>query len=112
MSRRAYVPDRGDIVWLQFNPQAGHEQAGHRPALVLSPASYNRRSGLMLCCPMTSQMKGYPFEVLITSDTDRDSLVLADQVKSLDWKVRKAVKKGTASIEVIAETLSKLQTLL
>jgi len=111
-SKRSYVPDRGDIVWLQFNPQAGHEQAGHRPALVLSPASYNRRSGLMLCCPMTSQMKGYPFEVLIASDADRDSMVLADQVKSLDWRVRKAVKKGTASIEVIAETLSKLQTLL
>ena len=111
MGKRSYVPDRGDIVWLQFNPQAGHEQAGHRPALVLSPASYNRRSGLMLCCPMTSQMKGYPFEVLIVSDADRDSVVLADQVKSLDWKVRKAVKKGTASIEVIAETLSKLQSL-
>lgn len=112
MNRRSYVPDRGDIVWLQFNPQAGHEQAGHRPALVLSPASYNRRSGLMLCCPMTSQRKGYPFEVVIAADTDRDSVVLADQVKSLDWKVRKAVKKGTASIDVIAETLSKLQTLL
>ena len=112
MSKRLYVPDRGDIVWLQFNPQAGHEQAGHRPALVLSPASYNRRSGLMLCCPMTSQRKGYPFEVVIEMDTDRESVVLADQVKSLDWKVRKAVKKGTASIDVIAETLSKLQTLL
>ena len=112
MSKRTYVPDRGDIVWLQFNPQAGHEQAGHRPALVLSPASYNRRSGLMLCCPMTSQRKGYPFEVVIEMDTDRESVVLADQVKSLDWKVRKAVKKGTASIDVIAETLSKLQTLL
>jgi mRNA interferase MazF len=112
MSKRPYVPDRGDIVWLQFNPQAGHEQAGHRPALVLSPASYNRRSGLMLCCPMTSQRKGYPFEVVIEVDTDRESVVLADQVKSLDWKVRKAVKKGTASIDVIAETLSKLQTLL
>ena len=112
MGTRSYVPDRGDIVRLQFNPQAGHEQAGHRPALVLSPASYNRRSGLMLCCPMTSQVKGYPFEVLITSGTDRDSVILADQVKSLDWKVRKAVKKGTASIEVIAGTLSKLHTLL
>ena len=112
MSKRPYVPDRGDIVWLQFNPQAGHEQAGHRPALVLSPASYNRRSGLMLCCPMTSQRKGYPFEVVIAAETDRESVVLADQVKSLDWKVRKAVKKGTASIDVIAETLSKLQTLL
>jgi mRNA interferase MazF len=112
MSRRSYVSNRGDIVWLQFNPQAGYEQAGHRPALVLSPASYNRRSGLMLCCPMTSQKKGYPFEVVIAVDTDRESMVLADQVKSLDWKVRKAVKKGTASIDVIAETLSKLQTLL
>jgi mRNA interferase MazF len=112
MSRRSYVPDRGDIVWLQFNPQAGHEQAGHRTALVLSPVSYNRRSGLMLCCPMTSQKKGYPFEVVIAVDTDRESVVLADQVKSLDWKARKAVKKGTASIDVIAETLSKLQTLL
>ena len=112
MSKRLYVPDRGDIVWLQFNPQAGHEQAGHRPALVLSPASYNRRSGLMLCCPMTSQRKGYPFEVVITVDTDRESVVLADQVKSLDWRVRKAVKKGTATIDVIAETLSKLQALL
>lgn len=112
MSKRLYVPDRGDIVWLQFNPQAGHEQAGYRPALVLSPVSYNRRSGLMLCCPMTSQRKGYPFEVVIEVDTDRESVVLADQVKSLDWKVRKAVKKGTVSIDVIVETLSKLQTLL
>jgi mRNA interferase MazF len=112
MSRRTYVPDRGDIVWLQFNPQAGHEQAGHRPALVLSPASYNRLSGLMLCCPMTTQKKGYPFEVVMADAPDRPSVVLADQVKSLDWKVRKAVKKGTAPSDVIAETLSKLQALL
>ena len=112
MSRRAYVPDRGDIVWLQFNPQAGHEQAGHRPALVLSPATYNRLSGLMLCCPMTSQKKGYPFEVVVADASDHPSVVLADQVKSLDWKVRKAVKKGTASSDVIAEALSKLQALL
>lgn len=112
MSRRAYVPDRGDIVWLQFNPQAGHEQAGHRPALVLSPTTYNRLSGLMLCCPMTSQKKGYPFEVVVADAPDHPSVVLADQVKSLDWKVRKAVKKGTASSDVIAETLSKLQALL
>jgi mRNA interferase MazF len=112
MSRRTYVPDRGDIVWLQFNPQAGHEQAGHRPALVLSPASYNRLSGLMLCCPMTSQKKGYPFEVVIVDTPDHTSVVLADQVKSLDWKVRKAVKKGMAPGDVIAETLSKLQALL
>lgn len=112
MRRSSYVPDRGDIVWLQFNPQAGHEQAGHRPALVLSPASYNRASGLMLCCPMTSQKKGYPFEVIINTEPDQTSVVLADQVKSLDWKVRKAVRKGTAPLNVVEETLSKLQALL
>lgn len=112
MRRSSYVPDRGDIVWLQFNPQAGHEQAGHRPALVLSPASYNRASSLMLCCPMTSQKKGYPFEVIINTEPDQISLVLADQVKSLDWKARKAVKKGSVPLEVVEETLSKLQALL
>lgn len=112
MSRRSYVPDRGDIVWLEFNPQAGHEQAGHRPALVLSPANYNRLSGLMLCCPMTTKRKSYPFEVVISDAREQASIVLADQVKSLDWKVRKAVKKGVVPSDVIAETLSKLQTLL
>lgn len=112
MSRRVYVPDRGDIVWLQFNPQAAHEQAGHRPALALSPVTYNRLSGRMLCCPMTSRKKGYPFEVVVADAPDQPSVVLADQVKSLDWKVRKVVKKGTASSDVIAETLSKLQALL
>jgi mRNA interferase MazF len=112
MKKPGYVPDRGDIVWLQFNPQSGHEQAGHQPALVLSPASYNRASGLMLCCPMTSHKKGYPFEVVISDDPDRTSVVLADQVKSLDWKTRRAVKKGAALPSVVMETLSKLQTLL
>lgn len=112
MSRRSYVPDRGDIVWLQFSPQAGHEQAGHRPALVLSPAAYNRLSGQMLCCLMTNHKKGYPFEVVVTDAPNYPSVVLADQVKSLDWKVRRAVKKGTATSDVIAETLSKLQALL
>jgi mRNA interferase MazF len=112
MKRPPYVPDRGDIVWLQFNPQAGHEQAGHRPALVLSPAAYNRRSGLMLCCPMTSQQKGYPFEVVMVDEPEHKSVVLADQVKSLDWKMRRAIKKGTAPLDVVAETLSKLHVLL
>lgn len=112
MKKSAYVPDRGDIVWLQFNPQSGHEQAGHRPALVLSPANYNRATGLMLCCPMTSQKKGYPFEVVMSTDPQRTSVVLADQVKSLDWKARKAVKKGAASLNIVMETLSKLQALL
>lgn len=89
---RRYVPDSGDIVWLYFDPQAGHEQAGHRPALVLSPASYNQKTDLMLCCPMTTQLKGYPFEVEISGE--RPGAALADQVKSLDWKARKAEFKG------------------
>ena len=112
MAGRKYVPDRGDVVWLQFTPQAGHEQAGHRPALVLSPASYNRRSGLMLCCPITSRVKGYPFEVALGEGQALEGVVLADQVKSLDWKARQASKKGRASSQVMAETLSKLQTLI
>ncbi|HMS85483.1 MAG TPA: endoribonuclease MazF [Nitrospira sp.] len=112
MKKSRYVPDRGEIVWLQFNPQAGHEQAGHRPALVLSPARYNKASGLMLCCPMTSHRKGYPFEVLVSDDPHRTSVILADQVKSLDWRMRQAVKKGVVSSVVLTETLSKLQTLL
>ncbi len=83
---RRYVPEVGDIVRLAFDPQAGHEQAGHRPALVLSPSSYNGKTRLMLCCPMTTQVKGYPFEVLIAGA--RPSAALADQVKGLDWVVR------------------------
>ena len=107
----AYVPDRGDVVWLMFDPQAGREQAGHRPALVLSPAAYNGRRGMMLCCPITSQIKGYPFEVRI-ADAGADGVVLSDQIKCLDWKARKAKKKGRASTQVVRETLLKLSTLL
>ena len=104
-----YVPDAGDIVWLQFSPQAGHEQAGHRPAVVLSPASYNR-IGLMLCCPMTTKRKGYPFEVAI--DDDRQSAVLADQVKSLDWRARDAQRKGRISDGELAEVRAKASALI
>lgn len=92
---RRYVPDSGDIVWLHFDPQAGHEHAGHRPAMVLSPSSYNHKTGLMLCCPMTTQVKGYPFEVEVIGE--RPGAVLADQVKSLDWRARKAELKGKVS---------------
>ena len=84
----SYVPDAGDIVWLEFSPQVGREQMGHRPALVLSPASYNSKTNLMLCCPLSTKIKGYPFEVLIGED--QSSVALADQIKSLDWKVRNA----------------------
>ena len=107
---RAFVPDAGDIVWLQFDPQADHEQAGHRPALVLSPAAYNGKTGLMLCCPMTTQIKGYPFEVRIAGDTD--SAVLADQVKSLDWRARRAKLKSRISAAELAEVRAKVMALV
>lgn len=108
---KMYVPERGDIVWLSFDPQAGHEQSGHRPALVLSPAAYNGKTGLMLCCPMTSQVKGYPFEVLVDGNSKKGA-ILADQVKSLDWKVREAEKKGKVSKDTLQEVLEKLGTIL
>ena len=107
-----YVPDRGDIVWLQFNPQTGHEQAGHRPALVLSPGVYNERTGLMLCCPVTSKVKGYPFEVAFPATSKITGVVLADQVKSLDWQSRQAKRKGKAPAAVVSETLAKIHALL
>jgi mRNA interferase MazF len=105
-----YVPDAGDVVWLHFDLQAGHEQAGHRPALVLSPARYNGARGMMICCPMTSKIKGYPFEVVVT-DTP-SSAVLADQVKSLDWRARRAQHKGSVPPHVLAETRAKISALL
>ena len=107
---RGYVPEAGDIVWLNFNPQAGHEQAGHRPALVLSPAAYNVKTSLMLCCPMTTQIKNYPFEVLIAGAVP--SAVLADQVKSLDWRKRRAKRKGAVAPHELAEVRAKLHALL
>lgn len=105
-----YIPESGDIVWLDFDPQSGHEQAGHRPALVLSPAAYNGRTGLMLCCPLTTQSKGYPFEVNI-SDARR-SVALADQIKSLDWRARNAVKKGNATTDELNAVRARAKVLL
>ena len=92
MVRRAsrYQPDRGDLIWLDFNPQAGHEQAGRRPALVVSPIAYNTRTGLALCCPITSHIKGYPFEVLVPDGMKVSGAVLSDHVKNLDWRARRA----------------------
>ena len=104
------VPQAGDIVWLNFTPQAGHEQAGHRPALVLSPKAYNQKTSLMICCPITTQIKGYPFEVLISGDPE--SVVLADQVKSLDWRSRRAKRKGTVSRNEFAEVRAKIIALI
>jgi mRNA interferase MazF len=105
-----YVPEAGDIVWLRFSPQAGHEQAGHRPALVISPAAYNGKTRLMLCCPMTTHIKGYPFEVILSGS--RPSAVLADQVKSLDWKERKAKYKGKARPAELAGVRAKIVALV
>ena len=110
MARR-FVPDAGDIVWLEFSPQVGHEQAGHRPALVVSPATYNGKTGTMLCCPMTTQIKGYPFEVVIHAE-GISGAVLSDQVKNLDWRARKATPKGKATIEELDEVRAKIATLL
>jgi len=109
---KSYVPDRGDLVWITQAPQAGHEQAGRRPALVLSPASYNGKVGLALVCPVTSQVKGYPFEVPLPEGLPVSGVVLADQVKSLDWKARQAAAIGKVPEEIVTGVLSRLQTLL
>jgi mRNA interferase MazF len=110
--KSAYVPARGDAVWITLDPQAGHEQAGRRPALVLSPAAYNGRVGLALFCPITSQVKGYPFEVPLPAGLPVTGVVGADQVKSLDWRVRKASRIGAVPKEVVAQVLQRLQVLL
>jgi mRNA interferase MazF len=107
---RRYVPDAGDIVWLNLTPQAGHEQAGHRPVLVLSPASYNHKTSLAVCCPLTTQIKNYPFEVLIGGSPP--SVVLADQVKSLEWRSRNARRKGRVTAEQLAEVRAKVRVLI
>ncbi len=106
----AWTPDAGEIVWLQFDPQAGHEQAGYRPALVLTPLRYNAKRGMMICCPMTSRIKGYVFEVVVSRDPP--SVILADQVKSIDWRARQAVRKGQVSEEVLADVQSRIRSLL
>jgi mRNA interferase MazF len=108
----AYIPERGDAVWISFTPQAGHEQAGRRPAVVLSPKSYNQKVGLAIFCPITNQIKGYPFEVMLPKEVGVTGVILSDQVKSLDWRVRKAEFIGSLPEEVINEVLPKLGTLL
>lgn len=105
-------PDRGDLVWVSLSPQAGHEQAGRRPALVVSPAEYNRRVGLALMCPITGKAKGYPFEVALPNNLKISGVVLSDQVKSLDWRAREAQVADAAPKPTIAEVLAKLSTLL
>ena len=108
----AYCPKHGDFVWISFNPQAGHEQAGHRPALVLSPQSYNRKVGLVILCPITNQIKGYPFEVRIPEGLKASGAVLADQVKSMDWRARRASLLCRVPEGIVREVLNKVGTLL
>ncbi len=108
----SYVPDRGHAVWLTLHPQAGHEQAGRRPVLVLSPAAYNGRVGLALLCPVTSQVKGYPFEVRLPDDLPLRGVVLSDQIKSLDWRVRRAEWLCRVPDHTVQEVLGKLWRLL
>jgi mRNA interferase MazF len=112
VKRRGWVPRRGDAVWISLEPQAGHEQAGRRPALVVSSESYNRKVGLALLCPITSHAKGYPFEVAIPEGAAVSGVVLADQVKSLDWKARRAELLCELPGTVVAETIGKLSALL
>jgi mRNA interferase MazF len=112
VTEEPYVPERGDLVWLTFDPQAGVEQAGRRPALVMSPARYNRAVGLMLACPVTSQRKGYAFEVLIPPGTGIRGVVLADHVKSVDWRARGIEFIAAAPPEAVADTLDRILGLL
>jgi len=107
-----YIPERGDIVWITFTPQAGHEQAGRRPALILSPAAYNGKVGLAILCPITSQIKNYPFEVLIPAGLKISGAILADQVKNLDWKVRQAEFVCNLPDAALEEVMQKLGTLI
>lgn len=108
----AYVPERGDVVFITLNPQAGHEQAGRRPALVLSPSAYNRKVGLALLCPITNQIKGYPFEVDLPQGLKVTGTVLSDQIKSLDWRAREATKIAVLPIGIVTQVLDKARTLL
>ncbi len=108
----AYCPGRGDVIWITFNPREGHEQAGLRPALVLSPRSYNRKVGLAILCPLTSEAKGYPFEVAVPDGLKASGVILSDQVKSMDWRARNASFLCSVPAITVHQVLGKLGTLL
>ncbi|MDR2595865.1 MAG: endoribonuclease MazF [Treponema sp.] len=111
MVRKKYSPERGDIVWLNFNPQSGHEQKGKRPAIVISPGEYNEKTGLGLFCPITSKIKNYPFEVRI-NNKKINGVVLSDQIKSLDWETREIEFIVKETYETINEIINKIGVLL
>ena len=108
----AYIPDSGDVIWLRFDPQAGHEQAGHRPAVVLSPEAYNSRTGLCLVVPVTSQSKGYPFELALPAGCATTGVALCDQIRSLDWKARQATWKEVAGQDFVREVVARFLPLV
>ena len=112
MVARTYVPDSGDVVWLTFDPQAGHEQRGRRPALILSPRTYNAKARLAIACPITSHVKGYPFEVPLPPGGKIVGAVLADHVKNVDWQVRRAVFEAKAHADIMTEVRERLRALL
>ena len=112
MSRRRYVPERGDVVWLMFGPQAGHEQSGRRPAVVMSSSIYNGKTGMALCCPITSHVKGYPFEVLVPAGVKISGAILADQIRNIDWKTRRAEYLCKLADKVLEEVADKILSLL
>jgi mRNA interferase MazF len=109
---RGYVPDAGDLVWLTFDPQAGHEQRGRRPALILSPRAYNAKARLAIACPITSQVKGYPFEVPLPPGGKISGVVLSDHVKNLDWQARSVVFEAKAPSEILIDVRERLRVLL
>ncbi len=112
MVKKGYVPQRGDVVWITLNPQSGHGQTGRRPAVVLSPGIYNEKVELVILCPITNQIKGYPFEVIIPDGLPVSGVILADQIKSLDWRVRDAEWICALPSQVVIEVMQKLGTLL
>ena len=112
MVARRYVPDAGDLIWLTFDPHAGHEQRGRRPALILSPRAYNEKARLAIACPVTSHAKGYPFEVALPEDGAVTGVVLSDHVKNLDWQARRVEFAAAAPVEVLADVRERLRALL
>ena len=112
VKQSVYIPERGDLIWISLSPQTGHEQAGRRPAVVLSPVAYNGKVGLALLCPITNQIKGYPFEVVLPEGISVSGAILADQVKNLDWRIRKAELICNLPREIINEVLEKIRLLL
>lgn len=112
MTAKSYCPDRGDIIWLEFDPQRGHEQAGTRPALTLSPIEYNQKTGLSILCPITKQVKNYPYEVAIPDGLGVQGIILADQIKNFDWRSRSSRFHCKLPHYVVSEVMNKLSTLL